>query len=318
MIDWKEKYSEFVTKSGGVKPSTPKCVKKDIFILRSAEVHENKYTYEKVVYDLAKTNVTITCPTHGDFLQTPDNHLSSKRGCPVCANTGRAQKQRKPLETFLSEAISVHGITYDYSKVAYRNIDTKIQIICKTHGEFLQSPYQHVKMKQGCPICANAKSSIRQRSCIEDFIHKAREVHGYRYSYQNSDYITAKTHITITCAEHGNFVQTPDNHLQGKGCPQCANKNFQFLYLIRYEGIGLKVGITNNLNTRHMRLQSVSPVPLTPVKSWETTHAKKIESLVLSRFKRILGVSKLFDGSTEIVDATEDDLISFIEEQLKC
>ncbi len=60
------------------------------FIEKSKIVHNSKYDYSKVVFVNTETNVTITCPIHGDFEQTPYSHLGRERGCPICArrNTG--------------------------------------------------------------------------------------------------------------------------------------------------------------------------------------------------------------------------------------
>lgn len=61
---------------------------------------------------------------------------------------------RKTTEQFIEEARQVHGDKYDYSKVVYNNCDEKVEIICKKHGVFYQSPYNHCRKKQGCPKCA--------------------------------------------------------------------------------------------------------------------------------------------------------------------
>ena len=54
------------------------------FILRSNEIHQNKYHYEKVKYLGMSIKVIITCPIHGDFTQLPTSHLHQKSGCPKC------------------------------------------------------------------------------------------------------------------------------------------------------------------------------------------------------------------------------------------
>ena len=53
------------------------------FIKTSTIVHKNKYDYAKVEYKDAFTKVTIICPLHGEFEQTPSNH-TQHCGCPVC------------------------------------------------------------------------------------------------------------------------------------------------------------------------------------------------------------------------------------------
>ena len=68
-------------------------------------------------------------------------------GCPNCAKNKRMDK----LE-FIKRAILVHGNKYDYSLVLYKNIKTKINIICKKHGIFSQSPEKHL-LGHSCPKC---------------------------------------------------------------------------------------------------------------------------------------------------------------------
>lgn len=59
---------------------------------------------------------------------------------------------RKTTEQFIAEAKAVHGDKYDYSKVEYVNNNTKVCIICPTHGEFWQIPKSHLN-GNGCKKC---------------------------------------------------------------------------------------------------------------------------------------------------------------------
>ncbi len=56
----------------------------ETFIKKSNLIHNFKYNYSKVDYVLNNIGVTIICPTHGEFIQRPDNHLSGN-GCQICA-----------------------------------------------------------------------------------------------------------------------------------------------------------------------------------------------------------------------------------------
>ena len=49
--------------------------------------------------------------------------------------------RRLTQEEVLKRFKKVHGDKYDYSKVVFTNVDEKVCIICKKHGEFWQSPY---------------------------------------------------------------------------------------------------------------------------------------------------------------------------------
>lgn len=55
-----------------------------------------------------------------------------------------------------------------------------------------------------------------------DFIKRARDVHGDRYSYEKVTYVAAITKVIIICREHGEFKQTPANHCSGRGCHYCG------------------------------------------------------------------------------------------------
>lgn len=56
----------------------------------------------------------------------------------------------------------------------------------------------------------------------EDFMAKAIIKHGYKYDYSKVDYVNTKQKAVIICPEHGSFHQTPANHMEGQGCPECG------------------------------------------------------------------------------------------------
>jgi hypothetical protein len=125
------------------------------------------------------------------------------------------------LKSFIEKARETHNDKYNYSKVNYVNIKTKICIICPKHGEFWQTPHDHL-CGQGCPKCGNEKIAKIKQYTTEDFIQKAKEVHGDMYDYSKVNYINSLTKVCIVCPEHGEFWQKPANHLHGQGCPKCG------------------------------------------------------------------------------------------------
>ena len=128
-------------------------------------------------------------------------------------------------EEFIRKAKEIHGDRYDYSKVVYINCKTKVCIICPEHGEFWQTPDNHYR-GQDCPKCVGKKRwDTRGRMTTEQFIDKARKIHGNKYDYSKTKYVNPQTKICIICPEHGEFWQAPYSHLTGKsGCPKCKAK----------------------------------------------------------------------------------------------
>ena len=56
------------------------------FLKKAKRLHEDKYDYSKVNYINSSTKVCLTCPSHGDFYVTPNDHLNKLSGCPKCSH----------------------------------------------------------------------------------------------------------------------------------------------------------------------------------------------------------------------------------------
>ena len=195
---------------------------KEHFIENAKLIHGGKYDYSKVDYIDSQTKVCIICPEHGEFWQSPNSHLNGK-GCKKCGTERSHDMQRKTSEQFILEAKAIHGDKYDYSKTEYVNGRTKVCIICPEHGEFWQSPNKHL-LGQGCKKCSRKIISLEQSLSKEEFIERAKLIHGNKYDYSKVDYKGYEEKVKIICPIHGEFEQTPDSHLHGSGCRMCSNK----------------------------------------------------------------------------------------------
>lgn len=58
----------------------------------------------------------------------------------------------------------------------------------------------------------------------EEFINKARKIHGDKYDYSKAQYTKSNIEVIITCPIHGDFKQTPNKHLIGHGCDKCGKE----------------------------------------------------------------------------------------------
>ena len=130
-------------------------------------------------------------------------------------------------EEFIEKAKKVYGDEYDYSKVNYINCDTKVKIICKEHGEFDTRP-DHFLNGHGCPKCGAERCGNKLRSNKDEFIKKAKQVHGDKYDYSKVEYKAARKKVCIICPEHGKFWQTPYAHLRGDECSKCSHQSYKY------------------------------------------------------------------------------------------
>lgn len=148
----------------------------DNFIEKAVKKHGSIYDYSLVQYINNTQAVKILCPIHGVYEQIPNSHLDGC-GCPICAIVLRADICRDTREEFIKKAIKKHGNRYDYSKVIYKNALSKINILCKRHGIYLQTPGSHL-YGQGCPSCLESHGERSIAGFLDDLgIMYEREKH---------------------------------------------------------------------------------------------------------------------------------------------
>lgn len=132
-------------------------------------------------------------------------------------------------KSFIDACNYIHGGRYRYNKTKYVRRDKKVIITCPVHGDFEQTPGNHL-YGYGCALCAGVNKLMP-----DTFISKARKVHGDKYDYSlvTGD-ISSHRKVAIICPEHGVFEQTPTGHLSGKGCLKCTAKKRVKTNLKRY------------------------------------------------------------------------------------
>lgn len=169
------------------------------FIERSRIVHNNFYDYVEE-YRNSHTPIKISCPIHGEFEQKPYSHLQGY-GCSKCGINKASDSNRKVISNFIEDSNKIHNNFYSYD-----------------NGDFLQRPNAHLK-GHGCKKCY-----VKENKPNDKFIEQAIKKHNNKYIY-NDEYKGAHTLLRITCPIHGDFSQTPNSHLRGRGCPSCQWSN---------------------------------------------------------------------------------------------
>lgn len=132
---------------------------KKTFVERCKAIHGDRYSYDKVNYIDSHTPIIVTCKVHGDFKTLPYRMLNGS-GCNLCGKVSLHNLYKKGRDTFIKEAIKIHGDMFDYSLVDYYNNRKKIKIICKKHGIFEQTPSEHLR-GIGCPKCVNSSGEAK-------------------------------------------------------------------------------------------------------------------------------------------------------------
>lgn len=192
------------------------------FIRRAKEVWGDRYLYDKVNHKGNKKKVIIICRKHGEFKSNAYDFLHG-HGCPECARETSKEARRKEQELFIAQCRAKHGDKYDYSQTIYKGCQQRITIICSIHGPFKQWPQNHLS-GEGCKFCKIDLMKKLFSMGKDEFIRKARKVHGDKYDYSKVKYINNKTAVIVICPEHGQFLVAPQDHIQGgNGCPKCQS-----------------------------------------------------------------------------------------------
>lgn len=197
----------------------PKKLTQEEFIRRSSKMHDGKYDYSQVRYTTSAAKVVVICPEHGKFEQLAKEHMKGQ-GCRQCGYNSLRNKYALGKELFIKSAVEVHGDKYDYSKVAYVNSQTSVEITCPDHGTFWQRPANHCHMRQKCPKCSEVYPITQQ-----DFVLRSSHIHQGKYDYSKTVYKAALKKLCIICPIHGEFWQKASCHMLGRGCDKCGGSS---------------------------------------------------------------------------------------------
>ena len=196
----------------------------ETFLKEAKEIYGDYYDFSQVEWKNKSTPITIICPEHGPFITTVVKFLDKKIGCPKCRRQNGKGKRGKlcSQEEVLERFHKVHGDRYDYSKVIYKGMDKKVEIICPVHGPFWQTPFNHLK-ESGCSKCNKG-----QPLNLEEFLKRAYILYGDLYDYSMvkiGKNTKVRDIITIICKKHGPFEVSIYNFLyQNSTCPLCREE----------------------------------------------------------------------------------------------
>ena len=108
-------------------------------IIKNAQAVHGKelFDYSEVNYTGHRCKIKITCLKCGHFFyKRPDQHISAKQGCPLCAKEEQKMKVSLSQEEFIRRVKEIHEDRFDFSSVNYINNNTKVKVWCKSCFEF--------------------------------------------------------------------------------------------------------------------------------------------------------------------------------------
>lgn len=223
---------------------------------------------------------------------------------------------------FIERSKSKFGERFGYADTIYDGRHKKLILNCPTHGKISISPTLHLSEgHSGCIECHLENS----RDDLQNFIKKARSVHGEKYDYTNSHYVNSRTKLEIYCLEHGFFEQTPNAHIYSRnGCPKCGfnakveslkhskfyDRTLNHIYILEISNDNesfIKIGITKQSPLKRIEhIKCTSGKKYKPkliwstdktIETWKAVEIENIMSEMLSDIKYVPNFK--FDGYTE-------------------
>ena len=171
------------------------------FINKSSLLHHNKYDYSKVVYKNSKTKVCIICPEHGEFWQTPKNHMNGQ-GCPKCNKSKDILKSN--LSNFINKSNKKFNNKYffPYINMEYKNIHSKLTIKCNDCGSvFIKIAGDHLSSENGG--CKNCLNNSKKKYITYNEINKIAKSNKIKF-FDGKKCINTENVIAI-CPKHGEY-----------------------------------------------------------------------------------------------------------------
>ena len=75
---------------------------------------------------------------------------------------------------------------------------------------------------------------MSKKLSFDEFLDRAKQAHGDKFDYSKVAYTNITTDISIICSKHGEFRQTPQGHLAGKGCRFFKSYTLSYTLAVRY------------------------------------------------------------------------------------
>ncbi len=199
-------------------------------------------------YDGHQGKIKCQCKQCGHIWEQTYSNLKRGRACPICARKRNEEARRLKGKSNFFNSIKDRSIV---CLSEYINSSTKIELQCLICGNKWKATPNKIVSGRGCPECKKKKLGLHNKKTQEYIIQKFIEQHGDKYDYSKVEYKNYKTKVCIICPEHGEFWQTPSDHISGNGCPRCNQSHGESkicLYL-------------NNLNVEYIQQYKLQ-VPL--------------------------------------------------------
>lgn len=266
---------------------------------------DTKYSFVgwESAYKNAYSKFTCHCEDHGDWGVSVHNFINGGRRCPGCQKQKTSERCRSDELEVIARINHVRpGYSFQGWVADFKGTKSKFWCRCPHHGNWVVSPLHYLYQGTGCPSCAGLKPYTQPER--ENQLRGLCQRDGFSFLGWSGLYKNSNSRFLYMCTHHGVIEASINTFINGgRRCAGCAVSGFRpdkkgFLYLLSAEG-RLKVGITNNIESRIRILSRVTPFSFSLLRhhSAEGTSVRELEKYFHSKFASA-GLTG-FDGATE-------------------
>jgi predicted Zn-ribbon and HTH transcriptional regulator len=188
------------------------------FKKRVSEKHGVSLIPHMHTYTSLSADVRVSCLKHGAFT-TKASSLYRGYGCKKCANEANGKK-RSFSEDEIRRALV--GKPVSLIRLYKTKRGTQALMLCQEHGEY-KTQAASIMAGRGCLKCSAKIRGLKTVVCFDEFISRAKVIHGDKYTYCRDRYTSISEGVVVTCKDHGEFTQRGSDHIhKGSGCPACG------------------------------------------------------------------------------------------------
>lgn len=277
---------------------------REVQIIKRAEELGHEFIGFLDGYKNKESKLIIRCKKHGDWNPAIENYVRNGR-CRQCVID--SQRSKNPQKRINKETPShIHFVRFVGE---YKNQETKAVVKCDFHGYSTKSVTDLLNKNSYCTECGKkrvwAVKSLGEKESTLRILKKCK-VKGYSFLGLVDGYSDRSSRVKISCPAHGDWETSYMNFMDSKhGCPSCGKHGFKIdkpatIYLLRSScGQWMKIGITNDLNTRKSSLELSTPFDFNVIElingDGSYIAAKEKEAHSLFTNARMKG----FNGATE-------------------
>lgn len=194
-------------------------------VLTRLEEKYPDYNFKKFVYRGQSTPGVVICPQHGEVLRTYKDMMRTDSACELCSSTIKLSTNQFIQQ--LKDLYTDDPLEYEFLEMNYTGALEKVQIRCNQHGLFqvrpndLKSP-PYIRI---CPKCSIEKRSSEQKHTLETFLQTIPETFKKEDNFFETEYVSYKDEMAISCNIHGKYLITPGAYKRGYRCQKCASSS---------------------------------------------------------------------------------------------